>query len=581
MSLRSRLLIAIGVIALVALAIADVVTYKSLESFLYQRVDQQLDQVQHINGGNVLNADGRFCLGAPGSPAPGRGTTVPSDGGLVDGPGGSGFKNRGDQPSNAIQVYAVELRTRTGSPTKSQTCPAYVDGVAYTPKIPTTITGYTSGPGGTRVAYFNAASTQANGPDFRVSVSTLQNGSLFIVAEPLGDTGSTLHHLLLVELAVTGGAVVVALIGGFWLVRIGLRPLRDMEATAESIAAGNLTERVPGENDRTEVGRLARTLNVMLARIESAFGARLASERRLRASDARLRRFVADASHELRTPIAAISAYAELFGRGASEQKADLERLMGGIRIETGRMEHLVADLLLLARLDEGRPLEQRSVDLVALCAEAVHTASTVGPDWPVTFQASTPIEVMCDPTSMRQVLDNLLGNVRAHTPPGTRTLVTVEPEGEGAVITVADNGPGMEPEEAAQIFERFYRSDPSRSRAHGGAGLGLSIVSAIVASHGGTVSAQGRVGEGSTFTVHLPPGPPEEEQVSTGLEIHQRQPANGGSDVNGGGDANALGADGGSDANSLGVRSGAANGGAATRIASNGAASPDRDAAP
>jgi two-component system OmpR family sensor kinase len=225
--------------------------------------------------------------------------------------------------------------------------------------------------------------------------------------------------------------------------------------------------------------------------------------------------------------------------------------------------------------------LEQRSVDLVALCAEAVHTASTVGPDWPVTFQASTPIEVMCDPTSMRQVLDNLLGNVRAHTPPGTRTLVTVEPEGEGAVITVADNGPGMEPEEAAQIFERFYRSDPSRSRAHGGAGLGLSIVSAIVASHGGTVSAQGRVGEGSTFTVHLPPGPPEEEQVSTGLEIHQRQPANGGSDVNGGGDANALGADGGSDANSLGVRSGAANGGAATRIASNGAASPDRDAAP
>jgi two-component system OmpR family sensor kinase len=290
-----------------------------------------------------------------------------------------------------------------------------------------------------------------------------------------------------------------------------------METTAEAIAAGNLTERVPGENQATEVGRLARTLNIMLARIESAFGARLASERRLRASEARLRRFVADASHELRTPIAAISAYAQLFDRGASEQKADLERLMGGIRSETSRMEQLVADLLLLARLDEGRPMERRSVDLVALCAEAVNTAATVGPEWPVTFHAAEPLEVEGDATSLRQVIDNLLGNVRAHTPSGTRARVTVErdTEGGGAVITVADNGPGMEPEEAAHIFERFYRSDPSRSRAHGGAGLGLSIVSAIVANHGGTVSAQGRVGEGTAFTVHLPAVlPPEDEPV-------------------------------------------------------------------
>ncbi len=577
MSLRSRLLIAIGVIALAALAIADVVTYKSLESFLYQRVDQQLDR-----GGFALNADGTLhCFGTPGAPLPGSGFVGPVGGGPTGGPnsgGSAGFNDEGGQASNAIQVVAEELRTPTGSPIKAQTCPAYVDGVAYTPKVPKTIVGYTSGPGGTRVAYFNAASTQANGPDFRVSVSTLRNGDLFVVAEPLGDTGSTLHHLLLVELAVTGGAVVVALIGGFWLVRIGLRPLRDMEATAESIAAGNLTERVPGENERTEVGRLARTLNVMLARIETAFGARLASERRLRASEARLRRFVADASHELRTPIAAISAYAELFGRGASEQKADLERLMGGIRIETGRMEHLVSDLLLLARLDEGRPMERRSVDLVALCAEAVHTASTVGPDWPVTFHASTPIEVMGDATGMRQVLDNLLGNVRAHTPPGTRTRVTVEPEGDGAVITVADDGPGMEPEEAAHIFERFYRSDPSRSRAHGGAGLGLSIVSAIVAAHGGTVSAQGRVGEGSTFTVHLPPGPPEQEQALTGQEAEEGQLAIGGGDARngGGGDARS-----GGDANTLETGGLAANGVGATGIATNGATSPDRDAAP
>ena len=325
------------------------------------------------------------------------------------------------------------------------------------------------------------------------------------MAQPLGDIVATLHHLLLIELVVTGAAVLLALAGGFYLVRIGLRPLRDMERTAESIADGNLTERVPGENETTEVGRLARTLNVMLTRIESAFSARLASERRLRDSEQRLRRFVADASHELRTPIAAISAYAELFGRGASEQKADLERLMGGIRTETTRMEHLVADLLLLARLDEGRPMEQRSVDLVALCAEAVHTASTVGPEWPVTFEASRPIEVMGDSTSLRQVVDNLLGNVRAHTPPGTEARVRVDEDDAGATITVADNGPGMDPEQAEHVFERFYRSDPSRSRAHGGAGLGLSIVSAIVAAHGGTVSAQAHLGAGTTFVVFLP----------------------------------------------------------------------------
>ncbi len=500
MSLRSRLLIAIGIIFIVALSIADVVTYRYLESYLYQQADQQLDLAHGrfefaANNGNLL------CTALSGP--------NPQAGG---GPSPTGDSDDGGPPSNVSATVAVEVRNAKGVVVAGQRCPAYVDGATYLPVIPSTITGFATADDGTKAAYFDAPSATSGGPEFRVRASTLKNGEILIVAQPVGEPVNTLHHLLLVELAVTGGAVVLALIGGFWLVRIGLRPLRDMETTAESIAAGNLTERVPGENNKTEVGRLARTLNVMLARIESAFSARLASERRLRASEARLRRFVADASHELRTPIAAISAYAELFGRGASEQKADLERLMGGIRTETSRMEQLVADLLILARLDEGRPMERRSVDLVALCAEAVHTASTVGPDWPVTFHASRPIEVEGDATSLRQVIDNLLGNVRAHTPPGTGVQVSVEPEGEGAVITVADDGPGMEPDEAAHIFERFYRSDPSRSRSNGGAGLGLSIVSAIVANHGGTVSAEGRVGVGTTFTVHLPPVPPAED---------------------------------------------------------------------
>jgi two-component system, OmpR family, sensor kinase len=493
-SLRTRLLIAIGIIALVALVAADVATYSALENFLYQRVDQQLDQLHGVYEQRANNGLTLTCF-EPGA--------VPG-GAPVGGLGG----NPGTGPLPDLQVPATEIRTSSGV-VAGQVCPAYVNGTRYTPSIQGSVTGFSRAPDGSEVAYFDAPSVQNGGPQFRVRASTLVDGQLLIVAQPLGDTASTLHRLFLIELAVTAGAIIVALLGGLWLVRLGLRPLREMERSAELIAAGNLTERVPGENENTEVGRLARTLNLMLARIESAFGARVASERRLRASETRLRRFVADASHELRTPIAAISAYAELFGRGASEQKEDLERVMDGIRGETGRMEHLVADLLLLARLDEGRPLDVRSVDLVALCAEAVHTASTVGPEWPLGFVATEPIEVTGDPTALRQVVDNLLGNVRAHTPPGTTARVAVSRDPAGAVITVADDGPGMTAEAAKHIFERFYRSDPSRSRIHGGAGLGLSIVSAIVQAHGGSVGAEGQAGVGTTFTVRLPITPP------------------------------------------------------------------------
>ena len=495
MSLRARLLIAIGVVALVALAIADIVTYSALQSFLYQRVDQQLTVSHPYFERAVDSGTGYRCAGGPNQLFPGA-------------PRGSG-DSPDLGPSNAFQAQAVEVRTASGSLVSGTTCPIYVDGKAYAPAISGPITGFSTASDGTQVAFFDAPSTPAGGPTFRVRASTVANGDVLILAQSLTDTESTLNQLRVIELIVTVGAVLVALAAGFWLVRIGLRPLRDMETAAESIAEGNLTERVPGENDKTEVGRLARTLNIMLSRIEQAFRARVASEERLRESDARLRRFVGDASHELRTPIAAISAYAELFGRGASEQKSDLERLMVGIRSETGRMEHLVADLLLLARLDEGRPMDLHPVDLTALCGQAVQTSTAVGPAWPVSFSAPRPIEVIGDATSLRQVVDNLLGNVRSHTPEGTATRVSVEPDGAGAVIIVADDGPGMAPDEVAHVFERFYRSDPSRSRLHGGAGLGLSIVSAIVAAHGGTVTATSAAGQGTTIIVRLPEAPP------------------------------------------------------------------------
>jgi two-component system, OmpR family, sensor kinase len=508
-SLRTRLLIAVGVIAVVALVLADVATYSLLQSFLYQRADQQLEALHGGIEGEASTGRTLYCFG----PDQVRPAQAPG------GPGGPTLGQVGAGVPNAVKTTAIEVRTPSGTVLKGQICPAYQDDTPYLPALPATINGLSLNLPGEKVIYFTAASNKAGGPSFRVRASSLNDGNVLILAQPLADLFSTLHELLFIELAVTGGAILVALVGGLWLVRIGLRPLRDMETTADSIAAGNLTERVSGENESTEVGRLARTLNVMLTRLEAAFSARLASERRLQASERRLqaserrlRQFVADASHELRTPISAISAYAELFERGASDRKEDLRRLLGGIRTETTRMEHLVADLLLLAGMDEGRPMEQRSVDLVAICAEAVHTALAVGPDWPVSFEASAPVEVVGDATSLRQVMDNLLGNVRAHTPPGTAARVNVELDGSHVVVTVADDGPGMDPEEIEHVFERFYRSEPSRSRAHGGAGLGLSIVTAIMTAHHGTVGVVGWPGSGTTFTVRLPRWPPVAE---------------------------------------------------------------------
>ena len=389
------------------------------------------------------------------------------------------------------------------------TCPAYVGGQAYQPQLPAHISGFTTQPDGSQATFFTTGSVKSGGPTFRVEVAKITGGdlagNLVVTAIPISDTTSTLHTLFLVELAVTAGALVLALAGGWWLVRLGLRPLEDVERTADSIAAGNLDQRVPGADDTTEVGRLARALNVMLERIESAFSARLASEARLQESDRHLRQFVADASHELRTPIAAVAAYAELFERGASERPTDLPRVLTGIRAETARMERLVDDLLTLARLDEGAPLQIIPTELVSLCADAVHTATTVGPLWPVIFTAAHPVEVLGDPTRLRQVVDNLLANVRAHTPPGTKATVHVDQVGTEARIVVRDSGPGMPSEGAARVFERFYRADSARDRAHGGTGLGLSIVSAIVTAHGGTVSATSVPGQGLTVTVSLP----------------------------------------------------------------------------
>jgi two-component system OmpR family sensor kinase len=336
-------------------------------------------------------------------------------------------------------------------------------------------------------------------------VSNLVGGSTLALASSLRETVTTLDRLLMVELLVGLGVLVVAALSGAWLVGLGLRPLVQMQNAAETIAEENLTSRLPGGNDRTEVGRLARVLNTMLSRLETSFAERRASEDRLRLSEERLQQFVADASHELRTPIAAVRAYAELYRRRAGRNADDVPRMMHRVEDEATRLGVLVEDLLLLARLDEGRPLVRLPVDLGALAADAAEAARAVDPARSVDLRVEGLIEVAGDRNGLRQVLDNLLANVRTHTPPGSPAELSVLTEGPVAVVELADRGPGVAASERAQIFERFYRGDPSRTRDSGGAGLGLSIVTAIAEAHGGRVSIIDRAGGGAVFRLELP----------------------------------------------------------------------------
>lgn len=516
-SLRARLLLAVGAITLLALGLADVVVFSSLRSYLYDQVDTTLEashravEAMAANPGGAM-AQGSFFVptrypfgggsGSPGAPHGPGGPGGPSGSGGPGAPGGSAFcaVGREGAPGMFIEVLNAKAKVVTGAAGREE-CPAFQPGSAsYSPKLPAVITGFHRDPVNPNelMAYFTAGSSSPGGPTFRVRASELSGGSTLIVATTISNVTSTLSRLVIVEVVVTAGALLAAALLGMWLVRVGLRPLRDVERTAEAISGGDLMHRAPNANPRTEVGHLATAFNVMLGRIEGLVGD-------LRASERRLRRFVGDASHELRTPIAAVSAYAQLFREGAARHPEDLERAMSGIEREAARMARLVEDLLTLARLDEKDITQTGPVELVGLVVEASETAKTVGPAWPVTVAAEDAVEVMGDPGALRRVVDNLLSNVRAHTPEGTATTVVIGRAGPDAFVEVADNGPGLSEDEAQVVFERFVRLDPSRSRETGGAGLGLAIVASIVKAHGGRVVASARAGGGAVFRVTLP----------------------------------------------------------------------------
>jgi two-component system, OmpR family, sensor kinase len=531
MSLRLRLVIGMVALAAVGLLVLGAVTYGALRDFELGRVDDQastavdpavqaLMRAGYLEGSHP-SSTGRGSTGAgstappPGAggvygrpggpPSPAQAAPRPAGGAPGPGAGGGDHATGGDPPPSGTYAQQRDATGRIVGGTFLS-----VTAGEQSPTAPTLPA---------HVARDQHRTIESGGRSYRIyAVGTpTQPGQTTVVAIPFTEAGATLNRLLLIEALVI--AAVLAALGGavWWIVRLGLRPLDRIGDTAGAIAGGDLARRVEPAEPRTEVGRLGLALNAMLARLEEAFAER-------RASEERLRRFLADASHELRTPLASIRGYAELFRIGAAREGPEMDKAMSRIEAESARMGVLVEDLLALARLDEVRDLRRERVDLAALAADAVDDARAVAPDREIALHdadAGDGAAVLDgDPGQLRQVLANLMRNALVHTPAATAIEVTVGADGEHANLEVRDHGPGLPEGDPAELFERFWRADPGRGRGRAGAGLGLSIVAAIVAAHGGRAHAADAPGGGARFMVTLPLRAPavefEEAEIST-----------------------------------------------------------------
>jgi two-component system, OmpR family, sensor kinase len=383
----------------------------------------------------------------------------------------------------------------------------------------------------------------ASGGGQSLAMGFTETGGTLILTTSVTGVYSTIRQLTGVDLIVSIIILFVLALLGFAVVQANLRPLVEIEETAGEIAQGHLNRRVPEQDPRTEIGSLGRSLNTMLSQIETAFHAREESEAAAHQSEERMRRFIADASHELRTPLTAIRGFAEYYrqrgglvrhwdrrqaGAAGSAPEAaatagltpdDLDRIMQRVEKEAARMGLLVEDLLLLARLDQQRPLARNPIDLLSLAADAVHDARMLAPDRTISLrvQPGAAFLVVGDEPRLRQVIGNLMSNALTHTPDGTPIEVSI---GSGVLdprvkdpapaifLDVIDHGPGMTTDQAHRVFERFYRADQARTRTTGGSGLGLAIVSSLVTAHGGVASVRTAPGRGATFRVTLPLAP-------------------------------------------------------------------------
>ncbi|MGW2169564.1 sensor histidine kinase [Streptomyces sp. NPDC001705] len=451
-SLRGRLLLAVLALTAVVLAALDAVVYVSLRDHLLDRTDTSLRGVQ----AQVVK---QIRTGRP----PAQGLAA-------------------DARMLGVSEYFIEIRRPNGD--VAPLAPGLRDPGDAPPRVP-------EKPADAAGAPVTVPAEDGGGPDYRLLTRSLpeRRGTL-VTAVPLSSVDGTLHRLLLVEGAATAGALVLLAVSGLWLLRRGLRPLESMARDADAIAAGDGGLRVAPADEDSEVGRLGLALNTMLDEQEATQG--------------RLRQFVADASHELRTPVTAILGYADLHAQGALGDPAHLGRAMDGITDEALRMRRLVDDLLLLARLDTVRAPERLPVDVTKVARAAVAAARAAAPGYPVALDAERPAVVEGDGEQLRRVVDNLLGNVRAHTAEGTGALVTVRAAADGSTeLAVVDEGAGIPAESLPKVFDRFYRAD--RARGGHGSGLGLAIVAAVVDAHGGRVDVASTVGSGTRVTVRLP----------------------------------------------------------------------------
>lgn len=482
-TLRSRVvLVVVAMLAVLGAAIGTVSVF-ALQGYLMDRLDGQLtsavDRGQHaadqVYGDSPTGPDVVRIVNTPGQPV---GTF-----GVVR--------------SGQMLLYPVILRDR---PTTAPSTPAAPQVVPIVTHDLLTI------PADRQPRTVNLGSTLG---DYRVAAAELTNGDSVIIGLPLSEVNATVSQLTLVIALVTLAGLIFAFLLASFIVRLAMRPLDRVTATAQAVAEmpldrGDvaLSVRVPeaDTDPHTEVGKVGSALNRMLGHVASALTARQASEQKVR-------RFVADASHELRTPLASIRGYAELTRRSPHELPTDVTRSLGRIESEATRMTSLVEDLLLLARLDEGRELDRDPVDLSMLLIDALGDAHAAGPDhnWSISLP-DEPVEIIGDRARLQQVVVNLLANARVHTPEGTRVVAALAEDREAgrALITVTDNGPGIPEDLQATLFERFARGDGSRNRATGSTGLGLAIVHAVVEAHGGEVSVVSEPGE-TVFTVSLP----------------------------------------------------------------------------
>jgi two-component system, OmpR family, sensor kinase len=468
MRLHRRLTLAMAVLLVIGLAVADLVTYTSLRSFLYGRLDAQLDSTQRLA---VRYLDFRYELGRPPT------------------------SNQLDERLSPDVYILVLSKTGQVIVTRPSGSPRNPEPQPNVPRSVRLSVAREPARGPFRPNPNDFILKATNGVKYRAQAARVPQGTV-VSALALTQTDETLASLVRIELGVSAAVLVALCVLALWTVRRGLRPLDDMAETAGAIASGDLSRRIEVHDDSSEVGRLGSALNAMLSQIEAGFAEKSESE-------ARLRQFVGDASHELRTPLTSIRGYAELLRKGAFPDEGDRLRALQRVEHEAARMGGLVDDLLLLARLDQGRPLERVSVDLRRVCRDAVDDAQLAHPDRAIELVAPAPVTVAGDKDRIAQVAHNLVRNAVVHTPPGVPVCVQVQRSEATGVLRVVDEGPGLTARRLERVFDRFYRGDVARTGA--GTGLGLSIVRAIAEALGGRAWAEERPGGGTVFAVEIP----------------------------------------------------------------------------